>query len=218
MVKNSILTLVGISTLTNWLLFVASQSFTGGNGIFPSLDFINCVVIALMFRYNERYYKKCCKCCIVLCFMDCDRAHNHGDQAELKVKQQYVDDYLNNIQPMTPSVCSKTTLTLSPPGPAGNIKHVSSMSSMTFSDIGSNDGIVNSMGLHIKLSDIVGDIELKDCAYYGVSPRDVINTRNNQDKDKVDPSNHAYSPKGNHDHPQHLSMAHVVTNTAINDE
>ena len=179
-VKNSILTLVGsVSTLTNWSMFVVTQKITGGNGIFVFLDlYINCVVVALMFRYNARYYKMCCKCCIMLSLMDCDKPCDRGNEPQDTKQHQYGDDYLHNIEPISPSFSA-------------------------YSDNGGDggDGIGNRIGSQVRLSHIVGDMDFEDC---GTSPRDMTN----QDKDKVDPSNHGI--KGNR--PQFLSLAHVGTN------
>ena len=40
-----------------------------------------------MFKYNEKYYKKCCKCFVVLCLLNCDKSDN-------KSKDKEVFDYL----------------------------------------------------------------------------------------------------------------------------
>ena len=45
-------------------------------------NLINCMVIGLMFRYNERHFKSLCRPCIVLCF-SCDKS---SSELERKVK------------------------------------------------------------------------------------------------------------------------------------
>ena len=42
-----------------------------------------------MFKYNEVWYKRCCKCFIILCFVKCDKSGN-------KIKEKDVMDYIAN--------------------------------------------------------------------------------------------------------------------------
>ena len=70
-VKNCILTVFGsCSTVINWISWIY-----GNSAGFLYLDlFIKALVIALMFKYNERYYERICKCCIWICFNKCDKS------------------------------------------------------------------------------------------------------------------------------------------------
>ena len=85
-IKNSILSLLGsISTLVTYAL-----GFTI-DFIFLYLDvFLNCLVIGLMFKYNNKWYKICCKCFIVLCFIIYDKSKNKAKQDILR--------HMNSIQ------------------------------------------------------------------------------------------------------------------------
>ena len=42
-----------------------------------------------MFKYNEKWYKKCCKCLIVLCFINCDKSKR-------KMTNDQVMEYVND--------------------------------------------------------------------------------------------------------------------------
>ena len=94
-IKNSILTLSGaVSTVVCYLLWLGFIRAT-----FLYLDlFINCVVIALMFKYNEKWYKKLCRCCILMFFIKCD-------QSKTKVDEEIVMRYVNG-EPQLRSVLS----------------------------------------------------------------------------------------------------------------
>eukprot|EP00485_Elphidium_margaritaceum_P005079 CAMPEP_0202695042 /NCGR_PEP_ID=MMETSP1385-20130828/8739_1 /ASSEMBLY_ACC=CAM_ASM_000861 /TAXON_ID=933848 /ORGANISM="Elphidium margaritaceum" /LENGTH=435 /DNA_ID=CAMNT_0049351001 /DNA_START=51 /DNA_END=1358 /DNA_ORIENTATION=+ len=97
-VKNAILTTTGsLSTVINWCIWLTVTPTTG-NGIFLLyLDvWINCLVIALMFKYNEVHYKRCCRCCISCCFLDCDRTFNKADAPELQLQQKRIAKYLQS--------------------------------------------------------------------------------------------------------------------------
>ncbi len=191
-IKNSILTIVGtISTTVCWIGFLSSQNGTGGNGIFIHLDlYINCIVIALMFKYNEKYYKRVCKCCIIICLRDCDKSYDKTDKKKHNERQQYVEDYLHNID----------LSTLFEFGSSINANtNKMRMDSKSRSDIVDNN---DEYEPHIKLSDIIGDIDMKDIGIandYPITPPLV----------PIENENKAT-------HPQHLSMADIVTNTTIN--
>jgi len=61
MTKNTLLTLVAVtSTLVCFFIFIPAQW-----AFFVYLDrFVNSLIITLMFGYNNKRYKKLCKCCI----------------------------------------------------------------------------------------------------------------------------------------------------------
>ena len=85
-VKNGILTLTGsVSTIVNYLLW---SSFIRATFLYLDL-FINCLVIGLMFKYNEKWYKKLCKCWIILCFANCDKSKR-------KLKDTQIMGYVND--------------------------------------------------------------------------------------------------------------------------
>ena len=79
-IKNALLTLVGcISIIVN-----VSLSAATGSSMFLYFDlFINCVVIGMMFQYNDKWYKTCCKCCIVLCYVTFDKIENKMRDADI---------------------------------------------------------------------------------------------------------------------------------------
>ena len=86
-VKMVILTLIGsISTAISYMLWFQGFLYVGSVFLWTDL-FVNCVVIGLMFKYNEKYYKRCCRCFILLCFMRCDRGVD-------KVKEEDLMGYL----------------------------------------------------------------------------------------------------------------------------
>ena len=82
-VKICILTLTGsVSTITCYFLWGSFLLEIGA--IFLYLDvLINVMVIGLMFKYNEKYYKKCCKCFIVLCLLNCDKSVDGAKEIEV---------------------------------------------------------------------------------------------------------------------------------------
>ena len=51
-------------------------------------------MIALMFKYNEKYYKKCCRCCILICFIKCDKSKNRPKHREIMT---YIDSWNEEI-------------------------------------------------------------------------------------------------------------------------
>eukprot|EP01083_Nonionella_stella_P108169 314305_1 len=84
-VKNSILTVTGsISTVSSYLIWII---LTFGTGLYIDL-LVNCLVIGLMFKYNSKLYKRLCKCCIVMCFLKCDKSKS-------KMKEEDVARYVN---------------------------------------------------------------------------------------------------------------------------
>ena len=78
-VKNCILTLTGsVTSVTMYALYIMFDV-----GAFLYFDiFINCLVIGLMFAYNDDYYKRCCKCFVLLCFLECDKNKDALNKAE----------------------------------------------------------------------------------------------------------------------------------------
>lgn len=56
--------------------------------------FLNCLMIGLMFKYNEKYYKKCCRCCILLCFIKCDKSRSRPKRREIMT---YIDSWNEEI-------------------------------------------------------------------------------------------------------------------------
>ena len=75
-IKNGILTITGsISTMAAYILWLTPILDLGYFFLYFDL-FLNCLVIGLMFKYNEKWYKKCCRCCIVLCLTNCDKSKN----------------------------------------------------------------------------------------------------------------------------------------------
>eukprot|EP01084_Bolivina_argentea_P084888 153473_1 len=82
-VKNCLLTLTGAtSTLIAWSFWVLKPFGIGTMFLYFDL-LINVLVIALMIKYNEKYYKITCKCCIILCLRDCDKTKNKEDEAHI---------------------------------------------------------------------------------------------------------------------------------------
>eukprot|EP01084_Bolivina_argentea_P103281 185021_1 len=95
-VKNSILTLFGcVSTLLNYILWIALSPSTGVGAFLLYIDvYVNCLVLALMFKYNENYYKKFCKCCIVHCFMRVDKTYDQLNVNEVEKQEKRLRDYI----------------------------------------------------------------------------------------------------------------------------
>ena len=79
-IKHAILTLIGfVSSIINYVLLLVV-----GSKLFVLLDvFINCLVIGLMFKYNDKWYKRYCKCFIFLCFIDCCQCKRKMEDAEI---------------------------------------------------------------------------------------------------------------------------------------
>ena len=140
-IKNSILTFIGsLSTLINYAIFMASTQLTGGNGIFIYLDvYINTLVIGLMFQYNEKYYKKCCKCCIVLCLRDLDNGYNKSNKKDTKRRSQLIDKYLENSY--LPSLRDITTTSISRSSPLPHHHDQSKLRVMSISNIATNSNL-----------------------------------------------------------------------------
>lgn len=86
MIKNTILVcFASASTLCNWIGWWTIAAPNGGGATLLYFDiFINMTLVALMFRYNETYYKKLCSCCIKKCFKDCDRAYNQKNEDKIR--------------------------------------------------------------------------------------------------------------------------------------
>eukprot|EP01083_Nonionella_stella_P013340 37566_1 len=89
MIKCCILTITGsISIILSYALWSGLSSSGSGFGIiFLHVDsLVNCLVIGLMFRHNERYYNKLCHCChyIVLCSIQ----HVEKDKAKKKISTE----------------------------------------------------------------------------------------------------------------------------------
>ena len=95
-IKNTILTAFGsISTLFNWFLWLISAPMTGIGISFLYLDvWLNCLLLALMFKYNENHYKLLCKPCIWCCFIKCDRTYDKQNERELLSQKRRLIRYL----------------------------------------------------------------------------------------------------------------------------
>ena len=84
-VKICILVLTGsISTIFCWSLWVAMLGDISGLPVLFLDLFVNCLMVGLMFRYNDNYYKLLCKCCIVMCLRDCDRSKQKLEDKEVQ--------------------------------------------------------------------------------------------------------------------------------------
>ena len=87
-VKICILTLTGsVSTILCWSLWISDMLNFGAVFLYIDL-FVNSMVIGLMFKTNEKHYKRLCKCWIILCFLNCDKSKE-------KLNEKQVDKYLN---------------------------------------------------------------------------------------------------------------------------
>eukprot|EP01083_Nonionella_stella_P192734 712248_1 len=108
-IKNTILTVAGsVSTLINWMLWFANVGIS-----FLYLDiWFNCVIISLMFKYNDKYYKRLCKVCIVCCLMRCDRTYNKEDAKQCDNQRKVTEHYLE--QRSRASAVHSTTSVFSP--------------------------------------------------------------------------------------------------------
>ena len=73
-IKNNILTIFGIlSSTVGYALYISFDS------IFLFIDaVVNTMIIGLMFYWNERYYKRLCRPCMMTCFKKCDPERNHS--------------------------------------------------------------------------------------------------------------------------------------------
>eukprot|EP00484_Ammonia_sp_Unknown_P002318 CAMPEP_0197074662 /NCGR_PEP_ID=MMETSP1384-20130603/211222_1 /TAXON_ID=29189 /ORGANISM="Ammonia sp." /LENGTH=215 /DNA_ID=CAMNT_0042513503 /DNA_START=583 /DNA_END=1230 /DNA_ORIENTATION=+ len=70
-VKLSILTVVGfVSTVVCWVCAVKFRATVGLLFVYADV-LINCLINGLMFRYNERAYKRLCKHCVACVFAMC---------------------------------------------------------------------------------------------------------------------------------------------------
>eukprot|EP01083_Nonionella_stella_P159854 521920_1 len=79
-IKNSILSLCGaISTLLSYMIWVSHALPISAALLYFDM-FLNCLVIGLMFRQNERHYKRLCGCCVVMCFSVCDGSQTDTDK------------------------------------------------------------------------------------------------------------------------------------------
>eukprot|EP01084_Bolivina_argentea_P084887 153472_1 len=82
-VKNCLLTLAGAtSTLITYSLWVIKLFGIGPMFLYFDM-LINALAIALMIKYNEKYYKFLCKYCIVLCLRDCDKTKNKKNEEQI---------------------------------------------------------------------------------------------------------------------------------------
>ena len=90
-VKNTILSVTGsITTIICWFGWYLTNF-----GILLYIDLcVNCMVIGLMFRYNDMWYKRFCKCFIIMCFMKCDKSKE-------KMSEEAVMRYISNETDMT---------------------------------------------------------------------------------------------------------------------
>lgn len=68
MMKLSILTLIATtSTMTSYMLWMWAVLPIGVVLLYLDV-FVNCLAIGLMFKYNEKWYKLLCKCCIAMSY------------------------------------------------------------------------------------------------------------------------------------------------------
>eukprot|EP00484_Ammonia_sp_Unknown_P020153 CAMPEP_0197035636 /NCGR_PEP_ID=MMETSP1384-20130603/13377_1 /TAXON_ID=29189 /ORGANISM="Ammonia sp." /LENGTH=355 /DNA_ID=CAMNT_0042465721 /DNA_START=126 /DNA_END=1193 /DNA_ORIENTATION=- len=117
--KNSILTLIGAtSTLLSYALWITNLLGVGAVFLYTDL-LVNCLMIGLMFEYNEKYYKLCCKCCIVCCFRMCGTSKSDTEMARLA-------DYISSSTQW--SVTSKSPR-VSVTVPMPKLRHAVSLSS-----------------------------------------------------------------------------------------
>eukprot|EP01084_Bolivina_argentea_P029656 55065_1 len=95
--KNTIVSISGsISTIACWMLWIFMIQIDyklGFGALFLYLDlFVNCMCIGLMFKYNEKWYKRICKCFILMCFNKCDKTRHKMSEHEV---MEYVNDEIN---------------------------------------------------------------------------------------------------------------------------
>lgn len=83
-VKNTILSIVvTVSTVINWFMWIVGSAYTAFGISFLYFDlWFNCLIIALMYGYNEKYYNCACRFCIECC----DYGHKSNDYAMLGIK------------------------------------------------------------------------------------------------------------------------------------
>jgi len=103
MVKNTILvSCASLFTLCNWIGWVVVAAPSGLGSTLLYLDvLLNVVLVSLMFKYNEKYYKLLCRCCIRKCLTEFDKTFNEKPA----VMKQQLERYLGNVE------VSKSTLT-----------------------------------------------------------------------------------------------------------
>ena len=93
-IKNCTLCIAGsVSTLLCWVCWLALPGDSVTNLLYFDA-FFNCLVIVLMFEYNEKWYKKLCRICIKCCFMECDKTYDRTDKAEINLQKQRLHTYL----------------------------------------------------------------------------------------------------------------------------
>eukprot|EP01083_Nonionella_stella_P117745 351217_1 len=102
-IKNYLLTITGsVSTIINGMCWIFISNIRGSIGaLFLYMDLcLNCCVLALMLEYNEKYYKRLCRCCVHTCLIDCDKNEYvalGGDDYMVR-KSTFVEEYLNDTE------------------------------------------------------------------------------------------------------------------------
>lgn len=88
-IRNDICVCVGIlSTSLCYILWGFA-----GNEVILWLDVvINCCVIGAMFKWNEKYFKRACGPCVMLCFK---YFNNNDSETEMTAIVQQAEDYLH---------------------------------------------------------------------------------------------------------------------------
>eukprot|EP01084_Bolivina_argentea_P238406 400529_1 len=105
-IRNCILTIIAsFSTLLTWCCWLIL-----GNILPFSVTFVlyfdvwfNCIILSLLFKHNDYYYKKLCKYCIIGCFQICDKKY------ETKKLKQYLNNNTNSIFASTTKPTSTST-------------------------------------------------------------------------------------------------------------
>ena len=110
-VKNCILSTLGaVSTLFGYFLWISTYKMGFGVVLLHIDMFINCTVIILMFDYNEKWYKSCCKLCIYCCFMECDKSYDKSDENQYNLQRRNIELYLaQNVSPNTDNSTNNIT-------------------------------------------------------------------------------------------------------------
>eukprot|EP01083_Nonionella_stella_P246700 856151_1 len=94
-IKNVLLTIIGCgSTLLNYVLWIVIGGRTGIGACFLYMDVcINVTVIALMFKYNEKYFKALCRGCVLHCLTKVDQSYDKTDVKEMSIVRKRIEHY-----------------------------------------------------------------------------------------------------------------------------
>ena len=93
-IKNCILSIAGgISTFVCYFLWLLLDVGVVTNLLYFD-SFFNCLVIVLMFEYNERWYKYLCIICIKCCFLQCDKSYDKNNKNERNLQKLRLQKYL----------------------------------------------------------------------------------------------------------------------------